>query len=216
MVFFQKIIYLKVTTITLLCVEPHYTTSSCFISYYWTSSEFLNKSVMITFLKEWWNCRQKQPSQQESRPGASGSQLCQSYERFHNSRRKAQNTEDSPKVENKSESKSDLKLNTALPKSRQSTKVKWIKLLPQVTRWCQGPEQRRFDPLGWFCCVWCQKERQQGANGEITHRERGKKRWVMEAHTWAGKLLCVPVSGSNINLASFYWQTIAWRHVRSY
>lgn len=122
---------------------------------------------MITFLREWWNCRQKQPSQQESRPGVGGSRRCQSYARFRNSHRKAQNTAGNPK---NGEQKWP-KLNTVLKKVWKTTKGKCIKVLPQVTRWCQGPELRRFGPLGWFCCVWCQKEHQQGANGETTHKE---------------------------------------------
>lgn len=71
-----------------------------------------SKSVMITFLREWWNCRQKQPSQQESRPGADDNQHCQSYARFHNIHRTAQNTAGNPKNGKEKLPKRSPKLNT--------------------------------------------------------------------------------------------------------
>lgn len=125
---------------------------------------------MITFLREWWSCRQKQPSQQESRPGAGDIRRCQSYARFHNSHRKAQNTAGNPKNGEQISQQSSPKLTTVLINFRQSTNGQCIKILPRVTRWCQGPELKRFGPLGWFCCVWCQKALRRGANGEITRK----------------------------------------------
>lgn len=53
-------------------------------------------SVIITFLTEWWSCRQTQPSQQGSRRGATGTLHCQFSSPCHNNRRITQSTAGSP------------------------------------------------------------------------------------------------------------------------
>lgn len=54
------------------------------------------KSIMITFLKRWWNCRQRQPFQPWSRRGATGSLHCQFSSACHSNHRITQSTADSP------------------------------------------------------------------------------------------------------------------------